>query len=350
MPLWVGHINREAVTEMTSDFYGVLMKRLLITSLVLLCLTGCLVVPTLTIEPTPEVFKIRLPVGYIPNIQFAPIYVAMEKGYFAAENIEITLDYSFETDAVTLLGADEIQFAIASGEQVLLARAQELPVTYVMAWYQKYPVAVASKAGNGILKPEDLRGKVIGVPVLSGASYIGLRTILDAGGLSEEDVSLGVIGFSQVEMLATDRVDAAVVYVANEPVVLESQGYSTDLIRVDDYLSLVSNGLITNEKTIQKNPELVRSMVRALLHGISDVIADPEEAYLISIKYVENLASADEKVQKQVLARSIALWQGAELGSIDSRAWRNMYSILKTMGLVQVELDVTEAYNREFLP
>lgn len=326
------------------------MKKILLSSLILFYLTGCIGGVTPTIDPAVEVTNIRLPVGYIPNIQFAPIYVAIEKGYFAEENIEITLDYSFETDAVALLGADEIQFAIASGEQVLLARAQELPVIYVMAWYQKYPVAVASKSGSGMLVAEDLRGKIIGVPVLSGASYIGLRTILDAGGLSEEDVTLGVIGFSQVEMLAADRVDAAVVYVANEPVVLESQGYSTDLIRVDDYLSLVSNGLVTNEKTIQENPDLVRSMVRALLHGISDVSTDPEEAYRISINYVENLASADEKVQKQVLARSIALWQAAKLGSIDSGAWRNMYSILKTMGLVQVELDVSEAYTSGFLP
>jgi len=326
------------------------MKNNLIFILVLLCLTGCLATPTPTLDPTPTVFEVRLPVGYIPNVQFAPIYVAIEKGYFKAEGINITLDYSFETDAVALLGAGEIQFAIASGEQVLLARAQELPVTYVMAWYQKYPVAVASKAGSGLLKPEDLRGKVIGVPVLSGASYIGLRTILEAGGLGEEDVSLGVIGFSQVEMLATDRVDAAVVYVANEPVVLESQGYATDLIRVDDYLTLVSNGLVTNEQTISENPELVSGMVRALLHGISDVVADPDEAYRISTKYVENLAAADEIVQKQVLNRSIALWQGAELGSIDTRAWENMLSILETMGLIQDELDVTKAYNTEFLP
>jgi NitT/TauT family transport system substrate-binding protein len=293
---------------------------------------------------------VSLPVGYIPNVQFAPLYVAIEKGYFAKEGINLTLDYSFETDAVALLGANELQFAIASGEQVLLARYQDLPVVYVTAWYQKYPVAVASKSGKGLLKPEDLRGKVIGVPVLSGASYIGLRAILEAGGLSEDDVSLGVIGFSQVEMLATDRVDAVVVYVANEPVVLESQGYPTDLIRVDDYLTLVSNGLVTNEKTLAEEPELVKSMIRALLHGISDVIADPDEAYQISTKYVETLAQADETVQKQVLARSIELWQGASLGKSDPVAWNNMLAILVKMGMVPGDMDVTRAFTNDFLP
>jgi NitT/TauT family transport system substrate-binding protein len=335
---------------MASDFNGAFMRKLLIPILCLFCLAGCLATPAPMSVPTPTVFEISLPVGYIPNVQFAPLYVAIEKGYFAVENINIKLDYSFETDAVALLGVDEIHFAIASGEQVLLARAQELPITYVMAWYQKYPVAVASKSGNGMLKPDDLRGKVIGVPVLSGASYIGLRTILDAGGLREEDVSLGVIGFTQVEMLATDRVDAAVVYVANEPVILENQGYAVDLIRVDEYLTLVSNGLITNEKTIQEHPELVRGMVRAIHQGILDVITDPDEAYKISTEYVDNLASADETVQKQVLARSIDLWQGAEPGSINVDAWEHMFSVLKSMGLIQVELDVTDAYSSDFLP
>lgn len=326
------------------------MKRNLTAIVILLCLAGCVSIPVTSTTPTPRMIDVSLPVGYIPNVQFAPLYVAIEKGYFTKEGINLTLDYSFETDAVALLGANELQFAIASGEQVLLARNQGLPVVYVTAWYQKYPVAVASKSGKGILKPEDLRGKVIGVPVLSGASYIGLRAILEAGGLSEDDVSLGVIGFSQVEMLATDRVDAAVVYVANEPVVLEGQGYPTDLICVDDYLTLVSNGLITNEKTLAEEPELVKSMIRALLHGMSDVLADPDEAYRISTKYVETLAQADETVQKQVLARSIELWQGASLGKSDPVAWNNMLAILVKMGMVPGDMDVTRAFTNDFLP
>lgn len=300
--------------------------------------------------PTPAgLTPVRLPVGYIPNVQFAPLYVAIDKGYFKQNGIDLTIDYSTEIDGVSLVGAGQLQFAIASGDQVLPARAQGLPVVYVAAWYQEYPVGIASKTSQNILKPSDLKGKKIGIPILSGASYIGLRALLSAAGLTEKDVTLDTVGYSQVESLATDREQAIVVYVPNEPTILRSQSYSINVMRVADSLKLVSNGLITNETTLAKNPDLVRSMVAALLHGLQDTLSNPDEAYQICTHYVPNL-SATDPVQKEVLTATIPLWQTGHLGYSDPQAWDNMQNVLLGMGLLTNSLDLTKAFTNTFVP
>ncbi len=307
--------------------------------------------PQAPVEPTPaELTPVRLPVGYIPNIQFAPLYVSIDKGYFREEALDVTIDYSMENDNTVLVGADELQFAIVSGEQVLLARAQGLPIVYVTCWYRDFPVGIASMTSEGIKTPADLRGKKVGTPVLFGASYIGMQAILAAGGLSEQDVTLDVIGFTQAEALAAGREQAVVVYVTNEPVQLHSQGYEVDVLSVADYLQLVSNGLITNEKTLAENPELVRRMVRAMLRGIQDTVADPQGAYEISKKFIENLAQADQQAQMEVLKTSIELYQREPWGASDPQAWENMQQVLLDIDLLKEPLELSQAYSNAYLP
>lgn len=329
------------------------MKRWrLITTLTLLIMmsSACSATQAGTTSTTQETLEhIRLPMGFIPSVQYAPFYVAVEKGYFADNGLEVEFDYSFETDGVTLVGAEDLQFALVSGEQVLLARAQGLPVVYVMGWWQDYPIGVVAKKEQGIQEPKDLTGKRIGLPGPFGASYIGFRALLNAAGIAEDEVTLDSIGFNQVEALVTDQDQAVVIYVNNEPLQLQAQGFDIDLIQVADYEQLASNGLITNETTLNNNPDLVRRMVQAAMLGLRDVLADPDEAFEISKKYVENLDQDESGIQRQVLDASILFWQAERLGYSSPQAWENMHDLLLDMGLLAEPLDINQAYTNEFI-
>jgi NitT/TauT family transport system substrate-binding protein len=301
-------------------------------------------------NPTPaEPVKVTLPMGYIPSVQFAPFYVAAEKGYFADAGIQVEFDYKFETDGVALVGANKLPFALVSGEQVPLARAQGLPVVYVMSWWHDFPVAVTTMSDSGIESPADLKGKKIGIPGLFGASYVGLRALLDAVGLKESDVTLDSIGFNQVEALVSGRDDAVVVYANNEPIQLDALGYDVRTFPVKDYVSLASNGIITNEKTIEENPELVRNFVHAVTRGLEFTLAEPGEAFTISRNYIEGLQESQWKTQLEVLNTSIEYWKAKQLGVSDPVAWDNMQTVLLNMGLLKAPVDLQKAYTNEFV-
>lgn len=296
---------------------------------------------------------VTLAMGFVPNIQFAPLYVAVEKGYFAEEGITIQFDYGWETDLLKLVGSGDLQFAIASGDQVILARSQGLPVLYVLNWYRRFPVCVLSLAEAGIDGPADLAGRQVGTPVTFGASYIGWRALLEATGIEEIDVELISIGYTQVPALTEGQVDAAICYAMNEPVQLRVEGYDVDVIYVADYINLVSNGLITNDATARDQPELVQGMVRATLRGLAYTFEHPDEAFEISGRHVPELATTPETeaVNRAILEESIRFWQAplAELGLSDQQEWRASQQIMARMELVQTEGDVAEMFSNRFV-
>jgi NitT/TauT family transport system substrate-binding protein len=294
---------------------------------------------------------ITLFMGYIANVQFAPLYVAIERGYFRDNGIDLKPEYSFdETDGLTRIGANQLQFGFISGEQVILARAKGAPVVYVFRWYQQFPVGIVVPDDSPIKKPEDLAGRVVGVPGKYGASYVGLQALLNAVKLKESDLKdVKAIGFDTAPVVCAKQVEASVVYIANEPAQIASKCFKVRVIKISDYANIVSNGLVTNEKTLQEKPDLVRGMAAALAHGLADTIADPKAAYDLSRKYVENLA-ADDPVQMAVLQNSIELWKADTLGKSDPAAWKLTLDTLQAMGLVSDPVDLAKVYTNDYLP
>ncbi len=327
-----------------------LLKLILPVLLIALSVTACGGAGPAAVPGQPV--DVRLSLGYIPNVQFAPYYVGIDRGFFAAQGLNVTIEHRQETDGAKLVATGEIPFAVISGEQVLLGRQQGLPLVYVFEWFQHYPVGIASRQELGITTPADLAGHSVGTPVKEGASYIGLEALLASAGLTDADINLQTTGYAQVDTLASGTVDAVVIYVNNEPVQLEAQGIPINLIRVSDYTDLVSNGLVTSEQTLARNPALVRAMVVALAESLQYTIEHPDEAFEISKRFVEGLGGDPdtEAVQREILDRSIELWRADRVGLSNMASWEQMQAVLLDMGLLEQPLDLEEVFTNEFVP
>ena len=168
--------------------------------------------------------KVTLAMTYIPNVQFAPWYVAEEKGFFREEGLEVVFDYRMDIDALQLVAQGKMDYAIAGGDQVLVARGQGIPVVYLMSLYAEFPPAVIAKAESGIKTAADLKGKTVGLP-LYGTNLLAIQAILRRAGLDEQEVNLIDIGYTQIPSLLEGKVDAVVGFANNEPVSSKQWGW-----------------------------------------------------------------------------------------------------------------------------
>jgi NitT/TauT family transport system substrate-binding protein len=339
---------------------------------------------------------------YIPNIQFAPVYVGVSKGYFADEGLNLSIEHGDEPVGVDLIASGEFDAGVISGEQVILARYGQRPVVYVYEWFQKYPVGIVIPDTVDVETVTDLEGMKVGIAGRFGASYSGFTALLGANELAETDIDLEPIGFVAPDVMCAGDIDAAVIYVNNEPLQIQQRADAGDcgditsvsVIAVSDYADMVSNGLVVSEDMIANNPERVQAMVRAFDRGLQDVLNNPAEAYLISLDYVENLPINDDfrtaltdgsggfislemaggdhealvdlreqtldvfasqydaemLIQYEVLQASLDLWEGDQPGFTDPASWEITQSVLLSMDMLGGEITLEDAYTNDFLP
>jgi NitT/TauT family transport system substrate-binding protein len=242
----------------------------------------------------------------------------------------------------------------------------------------------------------------VGIPGRFGASYNGLVALLAANDMAESDIVLEPIGFNAPDVFCVGGVEAAVVYINNEPLQIEQrieQGECNDIsavtvFPVSDAADLVSNGLVANETVLAENPELAQAMVTAFDRGLRDAINNPAEAYLLSAKYVENLPMTDDLqtaletwataqadflgtdpdretvvrsradllaslleqfdsetlLQFQVLLNTIDLWDADQPGMSSLESWEITQETLTTMGFLTETIDLEAAFTNVFVP
>lgn len=288
--------------------------------------------------------SVSIGLGYIPDIQFAPFYIALDKGYYKDAGLNVTLNHGIVTDLFGEMMSGKDTFVFATGDETLVARSKNLPVVDVSTLYQRYPVSLIVPATSSIKTLADLKGHVIGEPGPFGSTHIGLLALLHQAGLSSNDVRLQSIGFTQVNALKQGRVDAVVGYTNNEPLQLRRLGMQVRTFDVSDYQPLISNGIITTEQTMKSQTSVVRAFVQATLRGLNEVIANPAEALQLSQSHIPGMnmnASRDE------LQATIPIWKGAghhPLGYNDSSTWQAMARFLVSQNLLPANADVSKAF------
>lgn len=321
--------------------------------LLVVVLIGLTIAGGLTASAGEKPERIKLAMTYIPNVQFAPWYVAQEKGFFRQEGLEVEMDYRMDIDALQLVAQGELDFAIAGGDQVIIGRARGIPVRYLAGLYAKFPAAVISLKDKKIRQPQDLKGKTIGLP-LYGTSLLAIRAIMAEANLKESDVRLVDIGYTQIPSLTEGKVDAVVGFANNEPIQLKAKGFRLNVINGWDYFRLVGHGLVTGDDQIKRKPEQARAMVRATVRGMRYAIDHPDEAFTICRRYIPSLSKDQVKVQQEVLKASIKLWQNEYtkkhgLGSSDPEAWGSSQEFMVREKLAPRQTPVSLLMTNEFL-
>jgi len=293
--------------------------------------------------------------GYIPNVQFAPFYLAQQAGYYEAAGLDVTFQNKIDPDLVALVGAGNIDVGIADGTSVIPAVSNAIPIQYIATMYGKFPNVVFAKESVGIRSAADLKGRKIGIPGRFGSGWIMLQALLGSAGLTTDDVKIVEYpAFTQRIAVTEGAVDAATGFANNEPVQLELSGDKPTILHIDDITPLPGPGLIAGATALETKPDAIAAFVAATLKAMEEITANPEAGLDAAIVAVPELA-ADRDTQAAVLAATIDSWAGPlqardGLGAIDSKGWAASIDYLTTLGLVPNPVKVDDLVRTDLLP
>ncbi len=277
--------------------------------------------------------KVTLAIGYIPHVQFTPLYVGMEKGFYAQEGIDLSITYGFGVDIFSLLQAGKIDLGLSDSDQLILSGAKNLGLKAVFQYYQAYPVSIVAKADR-IKEPKDLAGRTIGTPELYGASFIGLELFLDKHALKDK-VNVVKIGYTQEASLLGEKVDAVVCFSNNEPERLRLKGIAISEWKVRDFTDMVGASFISSDRILNDKRGLIEGFARATRKALSFTVDNQDEAFGIAMKRIGNIKKEDEPFFRQVLSSTCRFFPHAKgYGYIDGEKYGRSIEELARIGLI----------------
>jgi NitT/TauT family transport system substrate-binding protein len=300
--------------------------------------------------------KVRLQIKWVPQAQFAGYYMAMEKGYYADENIDVSISPGgpdiIPEQQVTNGQAD---FGVDWVASFLAFRDKGLPIVDIAQVYQSSGLLLISKKSANIANAADLKGKNVGV--WYGGNEFEFLALMDKLHY-DPDKDLNVIkqGFTMDPFLA-GQMDAASAVTYNEYNVVLESGVSPEDLNVisynDEGVGMLEDNLFTTEDTVKNKPDLVQRFVRASLKGWRDALTDQSGAVDAVMKYVEpGSTTADHQTRMMSEVAKLVLPPGMssdQIGVMDANRFATTADIAFKFHVISTPADPARSYTNEFV-
>ncbi len=239
----------------------------------------------------------------------APYFVAIDKGYYKAEGLSVTVDTGPGSVAgIARVAAGTYPLGFFDINSLVKFRDQnpDKAVKAVLMMYDKPPFAIGTTTKSGITKPKDLEGRILGAPAADGA-FAQWKAFVKENGIDESKVKIDNVGFPVREpMLADGKVDAITGFSFSIYFNLLQKGLKPEDIKMilmaDHGLVLYGNAIMVNPDYAKANPKVVAGFVRATIKGTLDTIRDPDAAIKSVMKRNE---TGDEKIELDRLNMSL---------------------------------------------
>ncbi|MBM3665597.1 MAG: hypothetical protein FJW92_07385 [Actinobacteria bacterium] len=296
--------------------------------------------------------KVSLVLDWFPNADHAGIAVAQEKGLDTKAGADITTSVpSDPTTTLTAIAAGKKDLGITYAPELLIARAEGVPVKAVGAIAQVPLNSIIARSDRGITRPRDLEGKVVGIAGVPSDRAL-LDTVVAADGGDPSRVQIKVVGYSLAPSLAAGKVDAVIgAYWNIEGPDLRNKDVPIEIMRIDDhgvprYDELV---VVASEDAIRDRPAAIRAALAGIAAGTEAAAKDAGGA-------VKALTKANPDIAKAVLPAQVSdtipalLPEGSAPLRMDSAQWDALAAWMQATGLVKGDVTGSGAIDTSLLP
>jgi NitT/TauT family transport system substrate-binding protein len=287
------------------------------------------------------------------NGRHAYYYVALEKGYYKAANLEVNIVRGQgSSDAVKQVASGTAQLGFADSSAVIFGKANDgIPVKLVSVIYARPPHAIYVLKDSGIAKPKDLEGRTLADTAFSAIPKM-FGAYARAAGIDASKVTWVVAGSDALPgMLALGRADGIGQFTVGEPL-LKKAAAPKDIVQLaysDVGLDYYGSGIVAMESTLKSNPDMVRRFVAATLQGLKDSIANPKEAGQIMHKHRREI-DEDIAAGEIVKVGELATVPGAALSSIDPGRVQKTIDLIATAYTLKNPVVANDIFAPDIVP